>query len=317
MTATSDGPTAIAFPGISQTPFEQVGRFLVINPEARRLTAIANDTLGYSLVDSYREVNRNFSEFERVAFLVVCVALANWAEGRHGGKPDICVGASFGRTPAAVYSGALDFADAVWLTAKWTRYLDDYFAREYRDVVTQSFARIAEPQLAEIQQELDAMGEWHDIACRVDSDFWMLSLREHNLEWLHRNLRARGGLPMYTMRPPMHSPVFAPLRDVVGRELVDRLAFRDPVLPVMSDHDGTVVTTKDAVRELISDGIVQRVEWPTAMAALSDRGVTRLLVSGPDTLWGRVGVAKRNFDVVPLTPALALQPRTTRRIVAA
>jgi [acyl-carrier-protein] S-malonyltransferase len=322
MTAHSDvdvdsTDTAIVFPGISETPFDEVSRFLVINPVARRLTAAASETLGYSLVDRYREAEGPFSEYERVAFLVVCVALAQWAEEKRGSTPDLCVGPSFGGTPAAVYSGALDFSDAVWLTAQWTRYLADYFAEEHRDVVTQSFARVPQAQLTEILQELDDMGEWHDIACHVDHDFWMLSVRERNLDWLHRSLRARGGLPMYTMSPPMHSRAFAPLRDIVDRELISKLTFHDPTIPIVSDHDGTVLDGKDQVRALILDGIVRPVAWPTALATLTERGITRLLVSGPDTLWGRVNVAKRAFEVAPLTPALALRPRLSQRTIAA
>lgn len=60
--------------------------------------------------------------------------------------------------------------------------------------------------------ELDERGEWYEIACHVDEDFYMVSLRETVLEWLGKRLRSVGGLPLYTMRPPMHASVFAPLQ---------------------------------------------------------------------------------------------------------
>ncbi len=308
--------TAIAFPGISPCRFEDVGRFLLVNPMARRLTATADETLGYSLVDRFREAEGEFTEYERVAFLVICLALASWAEESVDMRPDICVGPSFGGTPAAVYSGALSFPDAVWLTARWSHYLAEYFATEHADVVTQSFARTPADQLAEILVELDEQGEWYEIACHVDEDFSMLSLRESRLDWLHRSLRARGGLPLYTMRPPMHSAAFAPLRATIERELVSGLRFDDPDIPVVSDHDGAVLTTAGEIRTLLLDGIVRPVRWPRAIETLRHHGVGTLYVSGPDALWGRVKCTRQSFDVTTLTPRMALTPRRRVTTVA-
>ncbi|MET8584730.1 ACP S-malonyltransferase [Streptomyces collinus] len=311
-----DPATAIAFPGIRQSPFADLGKFLLINPVARRLTEIADDTLGYSTLDRYRQADSAYSAGERVSFLVTCLALAHWAEDTLDLRPALCVGASFGDTAAAVYAGALDFAEAVWLTARWNDCVEAYFAENHADVVTQSFARTPEPRFAEILRELDEAGEWYEIACHVDDDFWMLSVREHRLDWLHTAVRARGGLPMYTMRPPMHASVFAPLRDTIERDLVSRLDLRDPHLPIVGDHDGTVVETAAGVRRLLLDGVVRTVQWPAAMATLAGHGVERLVVSGPDGLWGRVDCARSRFDVVPLTPAVALRPRPRRAAVA-
>jgi len=311
-----DPATAVVFPGIRPSPFSDLGKFLLINPVARRLTEIADDTLGYSLLDRYRQADNAYSVGERVSFLITCLALAHWAEDTLDLRPGLCAGASFGGTPAAVYAGALDFAEAVWLTAGWNDCVEEYFAREHGDVVTQSFARTPEPRLAEILRELDDAGEWYEIACHVDDDFWMLSVREHRLDWLRTTLRAGGGLPMYTMRPPMHASVFAPLRDTIERELVDELELRDPELPIVSDHDGTVIDTASGVRRLLLDGVVRTVQWPAAMTTLADHGVERLAVSGPDGLWGRVDCVRNRFDVVPLTPAIALRPRPRRAAVA-
>jgi len=305
--------TAVIFPGISPCRFADVGRFLVINPVARRLTTVADETLGYSLVDQFREATGDYTEYERVAFLVVCLSLAFWAQENMELTADVCAGPSFGGGPAAVYSGALDLPEAITMTARWGHYLDDYFATSHSDVVTQSFARVPETVLAEIMAELDAAGEWHDVACRVDVDFHMVSVREHMLEWLHTRLRSAGGLPLYTMRPPMHSRAFASLRATIEAELFPGLHFRDPRIPVISDHDGKELTTGDEIRALLLDGVVTMVDWPAAVAALRDKGVRKAYVSGPDGLWGRVACARTSFEVMPLTPGLALRPRATAR----
>lgn len=325
----AEGGTALVFPGIRPVPFPEIGKFLLLNPVGRRLTAAADRTLGHSLLDGCREADGEFSDDARVAFLVACLALAYWSEengtqeppgtaaedGDGFGRPELCVGASFGGTPAAVYCGALDFEEAVWLTARWNESVSEFFAGEFGDVVTLSFARTPGERLAEIRQELDEAGEWHEIACHLDDEFWMLSVRERRLDWLRGRLRAGGGLPLYTMRPPMHSPAFAPLRERIEERLLSRLTLRDPGLPVVCDHDGQVLTTGEEIRRLLLDGIVRPVRWPQVMATLAERGVSRMLVSGPDGLWGRVDCARR-FQVRTLTPELALRPRPRARRAA-
>jgi [acyl-carrier-protein] S-malonyltransferase len=301
--------TAIIFPGIGPSRFTDVAKFMLINPAARALVARADETLGYSLVDRYREAEGEYTEFARVAFLVNCLALATWSEEAYEVRPEICAGPSFGGTPAAVYSGALTFSEAVWMTARWGHYLDAYFASEYQDVVTQSFARIPEDRFSEVLKELDEQGEWYDVACYIDHDFYMLSVREGSLERVNALVRAAGGLPLYTMSPPMHSSAFRPLRDTIERELVSELHFTDPAIPIISDHDGTPVSTADGVRTLLLDAIVRQVRWPAVIDTLKRMGIGRLHVSGQDGLWGRVDCVTSNFEVIAIKPETALRPR--------
>jgi len=72
---------AVVFPGMGPSRFADVGKFMVINPYARRLVAKADERLGYSLVDAFRDTEGDYSRHAQVSFLVNCVALAQWAEG--------------------------------------------------------------------------------------------------------------------------------------------------------------------------------------------------------------------------------------------
>lgn len=109
---------ALVFPGMSPTRFQDSAKFMLINPVARRLVAEADDALGYSLVDRYRDTEGDYSEYAQVAFLVNCLALAEWAQDRFDPQPALCVGPSFGGKTAAAHTGVLDFADAVRLTMR-------------------------------------------------------------------------------------------------------------------------------------------------------------------------------------------------------
>ncbi|WP_457031923.1 ACP S-malonyltransferase [Kitasatospora sp. P5_F3] len=306
--------TAIIFPGMGPSQFADVAKFMLLNPFARKLVATAGETLGYDLLARYRASESDYSEYAQVAFLVNCVALAQWAEAELDGRPELIAGPSFGSKAAAVHSGSLDFAEAVWATAQMARCEDEYFAVEHRDIVTHSFTRTPQARLAEVLAELDEQGEWYDISCYIDEDFYMLSLREGRVDWLQDRLRAMGGLPLYTMNPPMHSSAFGALRDRVEAEVVDRLTFADPVLPIVADQDGSVLTTGAGVRTMILDGYVKPVRWPAVVETFRRLGIGTVQVSGPDGLFGRVGATTRNFEVVPVNPRTAMQPR--RRVPA-
>ncbi|WP_425336766.1 ACP S-malonyltransferase [Streptomyces profundus] len=284
------------------------------HPVARRLVAEADGALGYQLVDRCRRAEERgdagaFPEPTRVAFLVACLAVAEWTVAERAVAPVACAGASFGGTAAAVSAGALPFADAVRMTAAWGRRVDAYFAREHGDIVTQSFARVPSERLAEIRAELAARGEWNEVACQVDEDFHMLSVRQGTVEWLQGRLRAAGGLPLYVMRPPMHSPLFGALRAEMAAEVVADVAFTDPAIPLVSDHDGALVTTADGVRTLLLDAVTRPVRWPAVVARLREAGVGRVYVTGEDGLWGRVRGMTEAFDVVAVRPETAMRPR--------
>ena len=304
--------SALVFPGMGPAPFAEVGKFMLVNPFARKLLAEADDTLGHSLFDRFRQAEGDYSVPAQIAFFVNCLALADWAETEFGLRPGYVTGPSFGGKATAVRCGALSFADGVRLTERFAHCLDAFFADDYPEqVATQSFARTPKDRLDEILAELADQDEWYDITCVLDDDFRMLTLRAARVEWLQERLRAAGGMPLYVMKPPMHSPAFAALRARAATEVMAGLEFRDPALAVVSDQDGSLLTTGDDIKNLLLDCCVRAVEWPTALDSLRARGVGTLLVAGQDALFGRVGAATRNFKVVSATPRLALRPRRT------
>lgn len=301
--------TAMIFPGITPTSFGDTAKFLLLNPAARDLVELADSTLGYSLIDRYRKAVDEYTEYSRMAFLLSCLALAAWAVEEHDLHPSMCAGLSFGGTPAAVYAGALSVADAVLLTAAWSRHLESYLRDEPHGVVTQSLARTPADRLREVLDELDQRGEWHDIAGYVDDDFHLVSVRAGTLDWLQARVRALGGLPLYTLDQPLHSSLFAPLRDRIEAEVFGPVSFGDPALPVVSDHDGSVLHTASEIRTLLLDAIVRPVRWPAVVDTLKAARVRRICVAGQDALWGRVPCTTSNFDVLAAQPARVMAPR--------
>lgn len=301
--------TAMVFPGMGPVRFPDLGRFLLLNSFAQKLLPAADEALGYSLFDAFRESGEDYSEAAQVAFMVACTALADWAVEELGAEPEVCVGPSFGEKPLIGFCGALDFADAVTATARLARCTAAYFATEHRDVVTQSFVRAPAEALRELLAGMDERGEWHELSCRLDEGFAMVSLHERHLEDFQRRLRAIGSLPLYTMRPPMHSSLFGGLREQAGREVIDSLPLRDPVLPVIADQDGREIRTAEDLRAMLLDHFTRPVDWPAALGALRERGVRKLVIAGPDALFGRVECATRDFEITAADPKHAMRPK--------
>jgi [acyl-carrier-protein] S-malonyltransferase len=307
------GPSALVFPGMGPASHADLGRYIMTSPHARRLRRIADDVLGYPLMDQFRPAGESYSEYSQIAFLISCVALAEWAESELGIEPAACSGPSFGEKPAVAYTGSLDFAETVRLTARLARCEEEYFRTEYTDVVTQSVARTPGPALREILDGLAARNEWHDVSCLIDDDFFMVSLRESSLADFTGAVRAAGGLPLYAMRPPMHSSWFGPLRQKVAEEVLADFQFGTPRLPIVADQDGAVVRTGDEVRSMLLDSIVRQVRWPDTLRSLRRLGIKSIYIAGPDALFGRVRCATDNFEIVTVNQRVALRAKCAPR----
>jgi [acyl-carrier-protein] S-malonyltransferase len=304
---------ALVFPGMSPSGYPDLAKFIMVSPRARRLREAADRVLGYPLMDKYRTAGEGYSEFSQVAFLISCFALAEWAQEELGIEPDLCSGASFGEKVAIAYAGSLSFSDTVRLTVQLARCEEAYFSLEYRDVITQSVARTPEQSLREILADMAAKGEWYDISCFVDEDFFMVSMREQSLERFNAAVRATGGIPLHVMRPPMHSSAFSALRQRIADSVLTNFRFADPRLPIVADQDGAVVDTAEGVQSLLLNSIVRPVNWPDTLRSMRERGVTKIYIAGPDALFGRVGCTTRNFDVVTVNQRMALRPKRSLR----
>jgi [acyl-carrier-protein] S-malonyltransferase len=292
--------TGIVFPGMGPWGYGDLGKFMATNPHARKLRRTADAVLGYPLMDRYRAAGSDYSEYSQIAFLISCLALIEQVDT----EPAACAGPSFGGKAAVAYSAALPVDEVIMLAARLARCEEEYFATEHEDVVTQSIARTPGPVLAEILASMTQRNEWHDISCHIDEDFYMVSMREASLGPFLKEVRAAGGLPLYVMRPPMHSSVFGALRRKAEDEVLGDLPFSDPRLPIIADHDGSVVTTADGVRAMLLDSFVRAVRWPWVVRSMRELDVTKVYIPGPDSLFGRVRCTTRNFAVVPIKPSM-------------
>ncbi|MCP3804682.1 ACP S-malonyltransferase [Allokutzneria sp. A3M-2-11 16] len=305
--------TAFVFPGMGPSRFSEVGRFMMISPFARRRLAEADAALGYSVLDALRSAGDGYTAASQIAFVVNSLAMADWAEDVLGERPELCVGPSFGERAAAAYSGAMPFAELIRLTAELAACELDYYRTEQQDVVSQFIVRTPLERLQEVLAGMAGRGEWHEVSAYFDQDVHLVTMSERHLDAFKQRVRELGGYSLTTMRPPAHAQVLEPLRKRMQDEVYPRFSFTAPALPVLSDQDGSVVTTGADVRTMLVDSVVNQVHWGHITATLVEHGVTRLCVTGPDLLIHRLGTLKKNFELIPVGPKDAMRPRRPAR----
>lgn len=299
------GRTALVFPGMGAATFGDIGRFLVLDKYARARTAAADEVLGESLLAGFRAEGDDYGDFSATAFLVSSLSLADRAERDLGIDPDICTGLSLGQRPLAVHTGALDFADAIRMSIELGRCEREYFASEPEDLVTHCFVRVPEEPFHALLADLTERGEWIEVSGTLDRGGFLVSLRAALLDEVIASVRAVGGYSMRTMRPPVHSRRFEPLRRKAEIEVIARYEFADPRVPVVADQDGRLVSSAAQMRELMLDTFDRPIDWPAVVASLVRQEVTTVCFTGPDLLFHRLDCTTENFRVVPVTPKSA------------
>ncbi|MFG1646564.1 ACP S-malonyltransferase [Amycolatopsis sp. NPDC049252] len=308
-----DNPAdAVLFPGMGPARAAELGRFLVVDPRARRLLGVAERALGRSLLDPLAREGEEYTEHTQIAFVLASLALAERAEAEHGLTPVAVGGASFGQRAAVGRGGALALDELVRLVDAVARVERAYFTTAHQDLVSQFVYRTPEPALDGL---LDGIG--HERSGRFDDEVHLVTLRESALDDFVRRVRAAGGYALTTMRPAAHARALGGLRDRLAQEVFGRFGFSDPVLPIVSDQDGEPVRTGDEAASLLLESTVDAVRLPELVHRFARLGVGRVLVAGPDHLLHRLPGLNAAFTLVRADVKDVLKPRRRARAVAA
>lgn len=303
---------AVVFPGMAPSNFAQIGGFMLASPHARRRAAEAGEVLGYDVVERFRESAADYSEYAQVAFVVNCLALADWAEQNVTFTPSVCVGPSFGGMAATAYTQALSYPDVLQLTARAARRELEFFEAAPERIVTHFFFRTPEARFDEILAETLDEGDWAELSSHMDEGFYAVCLREQSVERFKKRVQRVGGTPLYTMWPPAHCSVLADLRRLLAEEVFADFRFADPWVPLVSDLDGRLVDGGAEVRSMLLEGYVRPVRWPESVRTLRRLNVTGVCVPGPSNLFDRL--TKRHFtEVTAVSPEKVLRAQSEGR----
>lgn len=260
----------------------------------------ASDALGYDLwmlVSNGPEDQLSLTEFTQPAILTASVALYRALNERHEITPMAGAGHSLGEYSALVAAGALSLGDGASLVSK-------------RGAAMQKAVPVGEGAMAVV------LGLDDHVVADICSD---ISTEEAFVGGVNFNAPgqvviagatgavdkavdalkeagARRAMPL-PVSAPFHTPLMQPAADVMA-EAFETVSWYAPSFPVVSNVDGSLQTSRDAIKASLVKQISSPVLWTECMNTLKQQGCDQFLECGPGNVL--CGLSKRIDKTVPI-----------------
>ena len=106
---------------------------------------------------------------------------------------------------------------------------------------------------------------------------------------------------MLPVSAPFHTSLMRPAEERLGVDL-DRIAFKDPKFPVVTNVDARPVWTGEEAKAALMRQVSRPVLWATSMEALREAGIEFYVETGPGKVLS--GLMKRIGRGWPEMPAM-------------
>lgn len=260
----------------------------------------ASDALGYdlwTLVSNGPEDQLSLTEFTQPAILTASVALYRALNECHEITPMAGAGHSLGEYSALIAAGALSLGDGASLVSK-------------RGAAMQKAVPVGEGAMAVV------LGLDDHVVADICSD---ISTEEAFVGGVNFNAPgqvviagatgavdkavdalkeagARRAMPL-PVSAPFHTPLMQPAADVMA-EAFETVSWHAPSFPVVSNVDGSLQASPDAIKASLVKQISSPVLWTECMNTLKQQGCDQLLECGPGNVL--CGLSKRIDKTVPI-----------------
>jgi [acyl-carrier-protein] S-malonyltransferase len=265
------------------------------SPETRELFARADGTLGYEIsriAFEGPEEELRLTENTQPALLIVSVAAFRLS----GLGPAVAAGHSLGEYSALVAAGALGFEDAVLLVHKRGR-----FMQEAVPVGTGAMAAVLGLARDKIQEGLEKVASGVvEIANWNSEEQTVIAGHKEAVEEALTLLKAPRSV-MLPVSAPFHTRLMKPAEVRLAAEL-DKVSFRDPAFPIITNVDARLVRTGEEAREALKHQVSRAVLWTATMEILKDLGLRAAVELGSGKVLS--GLLKRAARGWPAAPAV-------------
>lgn len=262
--------------------------------------AEASASLGYDLwglVAEGPEDQLSLTEFTQPAILTASVALYRAFNERNAISPSAGAGHSLGEYSALVAAGVLSLGDGASLVSK-------------RGAAMQKAVPVGEGAMAVVLGLED--GVVVDICSEISTSEAFVGGVNFNapgqvviagatgavdkaLNAL-KEAGARRAMPL-PVSAPFHTPLMQPAAEVMA-EAFETVAWHAPSFPVVSNVDGSLQVSSDAIKASLVKQISSPVLWSECMGTLKTQGCDQLLECGPGNVL--CGLSKRIDKTVPI-----------------
>ena len=272
---------AFIFPGQGSQSVG-MGKDLVDHfPVARATFEEADAALGYKISDlcfNGPEEKLKLTEITQPAILTVSVASYRVLQEK-GVAPAMVSGHSLGEYSAHVAAGTLSFADAVRTVRSRGRYM-----QEAVPVGVGAMAAIlgmAPDAVAAVCNEA-AQGEVCQPANINSPEQIVISGSKGAVERAAELAKERGAKRaiMLQVSAPFHCALMHPAEERLAADL-EKLAFNDPRVPVVTNIDGVAKDSATASRDALIRQVTGAVQWVRCMQTMIAAGVENFVEVGP------------------------------------
>jgi [acyl-carrier-protein] S-malonyltransferase len=307
---------AIYFPGQgSQSP--GMGKDLAEKfPVARQVFEEADDALGFAISRLCFEgpaEDLQLTENTQPAILTVSVAAFRAMMEAGISAPSFVAGHSLGEYSALVAAGALSLSDAVRTVRARGRYM-----QEAVPVGTGAMAAVLGGEFDEIQRVCDeaSQGQVCSVANLNSPNQAVIA---GNTEAVDRAVDLLNGVAKKVIKlkvsAPFHCALMKPAQERLAADL-ERLSFREPFMPVVTNVDARATTAPDELRDALVRQVSAPVRWVDSMQLLIEQSVGTFVEAGPGkVLSGLMRQINRDVKMLNVEDAASLE--ATRAALAA
>lgn len=281
------------FPGQGSQYVGMGKDFYEKSQEARKIFKMADEVLGFSLSKlcfEGPEEELRLTSNTQPALLTVSYITYRLL----GIKPDLAAGHSLGEYSALVAAGSLTFEEGLKLVANRGKYMLEAVAPgtgTMAAVIGVDYQAIEEA-LKSVKSGLVQVANWNSeeqivIAGEKDAVEEALSIIKPPRSVF---LQVSG---------PFHTVLMKPAADRLKADL-DKIIFRDPEFPVISNVTASEIRTAEEVKESLSRQITSPVLWYPSMQKLAELGIDQAVELGPGkVLTGLLKRISRQWAKIP------------------
>lgn len=309
---------AVIFPGQGCQSIGMAGKVIRVYPLARERFDVASQILDYdlfSLIENGPEAVLGDTGHSQPAIYTASVAWYDalrerWAAAGCPLRPVAMAGHSMGQITAFVAAGALDFENGLRLVQERGRVMQE--AGRERPGGMASIIGLRDRVLRAVIGEACTEGTLV-IANDNSPGHAVVSGDESALQRVLRTAEELGARRV--VRLPISIASHSPLMEQAQhkfRVAVDRMPWRDPDVPVVSNISAGVIRTREAIIGELHEALLRPVRWSESVTAMVNQGVNLFVEAGPgdvlSKLVRRIARSAWTFPVSDEEEGLLRQP---------